>query len=69
MSESVSIKVTGMKCGGCEKSITEKLMQLTGVSTVSANHKNDLVDVEFDPTLTDLDAIEDVIIDAGFKVE
>lgn len=69
MSESVSIQVTGMKCGGCETNINEKLMTLQGVISVSAKHKENLVDVEFDPELTELDAIEDAIVDAGFSVQ
>lgn len=69
MSESVSIKVTGMKCGGCETNVSEKLMALKGVSSVSAKHKENLVTVEFDQELIDLDIIEDTISDAGFTVE
>jgi copper chaperone CopZ len=39
------------------------------VVTVQASHKDSRVDVEFDPAQTNLDEIEDVISDAGFKVE
>ena len=69
MSESVSISVTGMKCGGCENTVTNALMASTGVVSVKASHKDKKIDVEFDPSQTDLDSIEDIITDAGFSVE
>ncbi|PPD35622.1 MAG: mercuric reductase [Methylomonas sp.] len=69
MSESVSISVTGMKCGGCENTVTTALMASAGVLSVKASHKDKQVNVEFDPSQTDLESIEDIITDAGFSVE
>ncbi|MGZ4958045.1 MAG: heavy-metal-associated domain-containing protein [Methylomonas sp.] len=69
MSESASITVTGMKCGGCENTVTTKLTALSGVLSVKASHADKRVDVEFDPSQVDLDDIEDAITDAGFTVE
>ena len=69
MSESVSIAVSGMKCGGCENTVNTALSALDGVISVKASHQDKRVDVEFDAEVTDLEAIEDAIEDAGFKVE
>ncbi len=69
MSESASITVTGMKCGGCENTVTTKLTALAGVLSVKASHVDKRVDVEFDPAQVDLDDIEDAISEAGFTVE
>lgn len=69
MSESASLTVNGMKCGGCENTIVTKVSAITGVKSVKASHKDKRVDIEFDPAQTDLDEIEDVISDAGFKIE
>jgi copper chaperone CopZ len=69
MSESVSIAVTGMKCGGCEATITKALEAINGVLKVKASHQDKKVDIEFDAELTDLDTLEDVITDAGFSVD
>ena len=69
MSESVTFTVTGMKCGGCESNITSKLQTLEGVLSVSASHKDDEVEIEFDPSKTDPESIKDVITEAGFSVE
>jgi copper chaperone len=69
MTESVILTVTGMKCGGCESNISEKLKAIDGVVSVKVSHKENEVSVEFDADKTSLDAIEDAITDAGFTVE
>jgi copper chaperone CopZ len=69
MSESASINVNGMKCGGCENTLNTALAAIDGVLAVKASHQEKRVDVEFDPAKTDLDEIEDAISDAGFSVE
>ncbi|QPK65080.1 heavy-metal-associated domain-containing protein [Methylomonas sp. LL1] len=69
MSETVSINVSGMKCGGCENTVNTAVSAIDGVVSVKASHQDKRVDVEYDPDKTDLDEIEDAIIDAGFSVE
>ncbi len=69
MSESVSIEVSGMKCGGCENTINTAVSAIDGVLSVKASHQEKRVDVEFDPDKTDIEEIEDAIEDAGFSVE
>ncbi len=69
MTESVSLTVTGMKCGGCEANVTGKIKEIEGIISVSANHKDNLVELEFDENKTALDTIKQVIADAGFTIE
>jgi copper chaperone len=69
MSESVSINVSGMKCGGCENTLNGKLAAIDGVLSVKSSHVDKRVDVEFDPEKVGIDDIEDAIDDAGFSVE
>jgi copper chaperone len=69
MTESVSLTVTGMKCGGCETNITSKLEAIDGVLSVQASSKNKEVHVEFDAEKTSLDVITKAVADAGFTVE
>lgn len=69
MSESVSIAVNGMKCGGCEKTINTAVSAIEGVLSVKSSFQDKRVDVEFDPDVTDLESIEDAIEDEGFSVE
>ena len=69
MSESVSLTVTGMKCGGCETTVKTKLDTIDGVISVIAVSKEDKVDVEFDADKTSVEAISLAITEAGFVVE
>ncbi len=69
MSESVSIAVTGMKCGGCENTVKTKLTALDGVIAVQAFHQDKRVDIEFEPSKIDVEDLEDAIIEAGFSVD
>lgn len=69
MTQKVDLTVTGMKCGGCETNVTEKLTALDGVISVVANCKANLVSVEFEPEKVDAEDLEDVITAAGFNVE
>ena len=68
MSESVSLNVNGMKCGGCETTVKDKLMVVDGVISVTADHKGKKVEVEFESEKVSLDSIRDVIAEAGFSV-
>ena len=69
MTVSVSLNVSGMKCGGCEASLSNALTALTGVTQVKASHLHKRVDVEFDDQQISVDDIEDAIVGAGFKLE
>lgn len=69
MIESVSLNVSGMKCGGCETNVTSKLQAIEGVLSVNASNKEDKVTIEFETEKTSLTVIVDTIIKAGFTVE
>jgi copper chaperone len=69
MSESISLDVTGMKCGGCESNVTTKLNTVDGVISVNAMSKAKKVEVEFDAEKTNIEEISQAITDAGFVVE
>lgn len=69
MIQTINLTVTGMKCGGCETNIVEKLTALAGVESAVANFKENVVSVGFDADQIDVDELEDVIIAAGFGVE
>lgn len=69
MTESVSLTVIGMKCGGCEANVTGKLQAIEGVLSVSASSKDKEVNVSFDADKISLADITDAIVEAGFSVE
>ncbi len=68
MSKTVKLSVMDMKCGGCEKTVTEKLMAEEGVITVNANHATDEVEIVFDEAIIEEDDLLDCIEAAGFSV-
>jgi copper chaperone len=68
MTESATLNVTGMKCGGCENNVTTKLKALEGVKSVVASSSDRQVKVEFDENKTSLEAIERVITEVGYTV-
>ncbi|MDD5273985.1 MAG: heavy-metal-associated domain-containing protein [Methylovulum sp.] len=68
MRESVLLNVTGMKCGGCEASVTNKLSDLEGVLYVKASSQEQQVQVDFIAEKTTLAAIKDAIASAGYTV-
>lgn len=69
MSETISLIVTGMKCGGCEANITGKLQALAGIESVRALHKENRVELVYDAGQVSLDEVIEIIEDAGFSVE
>lgn len=58
-----------MKCGGCENTVKDKLQQIDGVLSVSADHKAKQVEVEYENDKVELAVINDTIAEAGFTVE
>ena len=68
MTESLTLTVEGMKCGGCEANITNKLKSLAGVESVTASRITKEVKVDFDSGVTDRKAIAKAISEAGYNV-
>ena len=66
--DKATIKVTGMTCGGCVKSIENALDTYAGISRTSADLDAGTVSVEFDGKQIQRSAIERAITDAGFDV-
>jgi copper chaperone CopZ len=67
--ETVTLRVTGMTCGGCENAVKRTLMKLPGVETVSASHAAQSVRVEYTNDLATLGAIRSAIEALGYHVE
>lgn len=66
--ERVEIRVDGMTCGGCVKSIQNALNGRDGISSAAADLDSSVVAIEFDSGVIQQDAIEQAIVDAGFSV-
>lgn len=66
--QQVILKVSGMTCGGCVKSITNALQAKDGVKETKADLDSATVSVSFDPAKIQEGAIRSAIEDAGFDV-
>ena len=64
--ETTTIKVDGMSCGGCVKSVTGVLTALDGVAKAEVSLEQKQAVVEFDAAKLTRDALKAVIEDAGF---
>ena len=60
------LKVTGMKCGGCEKTVQDAVNALTGVVSSKASFKESTLDVEYDAAKTTVAAIQQAVKAVGF---
>ena len=65
--ETTTIKVDGMSCGGCVKSVTGVLTALDGVAKAEVSLEQKQAVVEFDAAKVTRDLLKAVIEDAGFE--
>ncbi len=65
--ETTTIKVDGMSCGGCVKSVTGVLTALDGVTKAEVSLEQKQAVVEFDAGKVTRDQLKAVIEDAGFE--
>ena len=66
--EYVLIKIKGMMCEHCEKTVSEAAKSVKGVTKASSDQKKGQVTVSFDTSITDLEAIKKAIIASGYEV-
>jgi copper chaperone len=66
--QKIEIRVSGMTCGGCERSVQNALTSRAGVKEAKADRAAGIVAVEFDPAVIQRTALEKAIADAGFGV-
>jgi copper chaperone len=64
----IVLQVSGMKCGGCEKTVQEAAQEVPGVMSATASHKAASVEVEYDDAKTNPDAIRKAISGKGYPV-
>jgi copper chaperone CopZ len=66
MNKQVTLKVTGMHCGGCVASVEKSLKSLAGVANASVNLKEGQATVYYDPGKTNEKDMVKAIKNAGF---
>lgn len=63
----IKVKVEGMTCESCVKSIKSKFEKVEGVSSTEVSLKEKLVTIEADPKVDD-ETVKSTIASAGYKV-
>ena len=61
------IKIDGMSCQHCVKTVTDVMMSIDGVSQVKVNLKKGEARLKFERDLLDLELLETAIVTAGFE--
>ncbi|MBX3649110.1 MAG: heavy-metal-associated domain-containing protein [Rhodocyclaceae bacterium] len=67
--ETTTLKVEGMSCGGCVKSVTNVLTALPGVAKAEVSLEDKQARVEYEAGRVSIDDMKRVIVDAGFEAE
>lgn len=66
--ETITIKIKGMTCGGCVKSVTEVLKKVSGVENVNVSLEQNCAIVAYDPAQAQASQLLSAIEEAGFDV-
>ena len=67
VNEKVILKIGGMTCATCEKTVTDALKQLDGVVKVTVNLATEKVSVTYNQRMTTLADMKKAIEDAGYQ--
>ena len=65
--ETTVLKVTGMTCGGCVRSVSNVLKALPGVANAEVSLEKSEAKVTFDPAIANQAALRRAIEDAGYE--
>jgi copper chaperone len=65
--ETMTLKIGGMTCGGCVRSVTNVLKALPGVASAEVSLEKSDAKVTFDPALGNAQTFRKAIEDAGYE--
>lgn len=65
--ETAVLKIDGMTCGGCVKSVTRVLQDVPGVHDANVSLDPGEANVSFDPAKANLVQLKKAIEDAGYE--
>ncbi len=66
--ENTTLKLGGMSCASCARSVEEAINSVNGVNQCIVNFGAELATVEYDPGKTDVKAIQTAVNQAGYSV-
>jgi periplasmic mercuric ion binding protein len=67
--KTVTLKITGMTCGGCANHVTTALKETEGVVKVNLKYPGDLAIVDYDSAKTNEKVLITVVEKANYKAE
>ena len=65
--DSVSIKIGGMHCASCMKTVENALLQLKGIISVNVNLAQETAFITYNSQINSIPEIQNAIDDSGFK--
>jgi copper chaperone len=65
--ETRTLKIEGMTCGGCVRSVSNVLKALPGVADAQVSLENREARVTFDPAMVDMSRLKGAVEDAGYR--
>ena len=65
--ETVNLKISGMTCQGCVRSVKNVLESVPGVTTVEVSLQNGEARVVFDPVRAALGSLKAAVEEAGYE--
>ena len=66
--ETTVLKVNGMTCGGCVRSVKNVLESIQGVNSAEVSLEKAQATVTYDPAKADVNAMREAVTDAGYQV-
>ena len=66
--QTITLNIEGMTCGGCVKSVTNSLNQVAGVQSVDVSLDHNSATISFDDSQAQQNTLKEAIEDAGFDV-
>jgi copper chaperone len=65
--ENATLKISGMTCQGCVRSVTRVLEALPGVEDVAVSLERGEARLRYDPARTGIPALRKAVEDAGYE--
>ncbi|MCY7324179.1 MAG: cation transporter, partial [Phormidesmis sp. CAN_BIN36] len=65
--ETNTLKLQGMSCASCARSVEDAMRSVPGVAEVNVNFGAEQANIQYDPKQTDLEQIQQAIVDAGYS--
>ncbi len=65
----ITLKISGMTCGGCSSSVKKVLEAEEGVTKAEVSHEENSAEVTYDADKVSMERFEEIIDGAGFELE